>query len=259
MSLCLRSDEGIVDFHALKRLIERELAARRSISVRLATDVVEGGFGADGSKRIVTRGPDGTHTGAFDFLVNATYANRNLVAKWFQFPLRQLRFDLLELLVVELNLPRFSATVLDGPFTSLTTMGRDNLFMLSHIDQSVLRSVVTADGAPPQWGEFATNRANLIRAATDHFPAVAGARIVESRYGVRAVNAYNEDIDGRPTVVTEHGFGCWSVLGGKIITCVRNAREISGAIRMAACMDGAAAGDRMDAEYARSSDAAIST
>jgi hypothetical protein len=31
-------------------------------------------------------------------------------------------------------------------------------------------------------------------------------------------------------VITDHGFGCWSVLGGKIVTSVVNAREIAGAI-----------------------------
>ena len=237
VSLCLRTDEGIIDYRRFKRLIESELAARRSVRVRAGTEVVDGSFGVDGSKRMVFRGPEGTRTEAFDFLVNTTYANRNLTASWFQFPMRPLRFDLLELLVLELDLGKVSVTVLDGPFTSLTTMGYDRLFMLSHIEQSVLRSVVTKDGAPPDWGKFTSNRAGLLRSGARYFPIVARGRVVESRYGTRAVYAYSEDFDGRPTVVTEHGFGCWSILGGKIITCVRNARDIADSIRLA--MDGA--------------------
>jgi hypothetical protein len=137
------------------------------------------------------------------------------------------------MLVLELDLPRVSVTVLDGPFTSLLSMGRGNRFMLSHIHQSVLKSAVTTDGAPPAWGTFGSNRAGLVRHASRYIPAVARAPVVESRYGVRAVHAHSEDFDGRPTVVTDHGFGCWSVLGGKIITCVRNAREIAVKIRCA--------------------------
>ena len=75
---------------------------------------------------------------AFDYVVNATYANRNLLAKLFGFPVKPLRFDLLELLLLEIPLPKMSVTILDGPFTSLVSMGEDNLFTLSHIQHSVL-------------------------------------------------------------------------------------------------------------------------
>src|SRR5206468_3876156 len=61
---------------------------------------------------------------------------------------------------------------------------------------------------------------------SEYLPVMGSARYLESRFGIRTVMAYNEDYDGRPTVVTRHGFGCWSVLGGKITTCVSNAREI---------------------------------
>lgn len=233
VSLCLKTDEGVLDIPRLKSLIEVELGGCPSIRVRKNTGVVDGGFDGNGSKRLVYDCGDGAREEVFDFFVNATYANRNIVAKWFQFPLRPLRFDLLELLVLELDIPRMSVTVLDGPFTSLVSMGDGNRFMLSHIHESVLQSIVTADGAPPQWGEIRSNRANLIRHAARYMPVVAGARLVESRYSVRAVYAHSQDFDGRPTVVTDHGFGCWSVLGGKIITCVRNAREIAASIRHA--------------------------
>lgn len=233
VSLCLRTDEGVLDYPLLRRVVEAELEASPRVRVRRRTEVVEGGFGAGGEKRLVYRGPDGEGEEAFDFLVNATYANRNLVSRWFQFPVRPLRFDLLEMPVLELDAPRVSVTVLDGPFTSLLSLGRDNLFMLSHIHQSVLRSVITADGAPPQWGEFRSNSVNLLAHARRYLPVLERARLVESRYGLRTVYAHSEDFDGRPTVVTSHGFGCWSVLGGKIITCVHNAREIGAAIRRA--------------------------
>ena len=63
-----------------------------------------------------------------------------------------------------------------------------------------------------------------------YLPILERAQYIESRVGVRTVEAYNDDFDGRPTVVTPHGFGCWSVLGGKVITAVTNAREIARAI-----------------------------
>jgi hypothetical protein len=64
-----------------------------------------------------------------------------------------------------------------------------------------------------------------------YMPILKDAEVVESRFATRAVNAFARDFDARPTVIRGHGFGCWSILGGKIITCVSNAREIAGVIR----------------------------
>lgn len=66
-------------------------------------------------------------------------------------------------------------------------MGCGNLFMLSHIGKSVLESVVRMDEPPIKQSKLQLNRANLLK----------------------------------------RGFGCRSVLGGKIITCASNAHEIA--------------------------------
>jgi hypothetical protein len=118
-------------------------------------------------------------------------------------------------------------TIMDGPFTSLVGMGSDDLFMLSHIHDSVLRSVITEDGLPPKWGAIRSNRENMLRHSSRYLPILKQATVVESRYATRTVNAYARDFDARPTVLRSHGFGVWSVLGGKILTCVTNAREIA--------------------------------
>jgi hypothetical protein len=97
---------------------------------------------------------------------------------------------------------------------------------LSHIHQSVLKSSVSDDGLPPDWGEIQSNRRNMLRHSSRYLPVLANAEVLESRFATRAVGAYAKDFDARPTVVSDHGFGCWSVLGGKIITCVTNALEI---------------------------------
>ena len=124
-------------------------------------------------------------------------------------------------------------TIIDGPFTSLVGMGKENLFLLSHIHDSVLKSTVTDDGMPPDWGEIQSNSHNMLLSASKYIPALKNAEVVESRYATRAVNAYARDFDARPTVIRNHGFGCWSVMGGKIITCVSNAREIATTIKKA--------------------------
>lgn len=231
VSVCLHTDEAVVEIDRLTRLLMRKLKGSRHVELRLGSEVRGARLLADGRKRLAVRGAGGEAAEEFDFLVNATYANSNRIGHWLGFPLRPLRFDLLELAVYRIpNAPRFMMTVLDAPFTSLTSLGSDDLFMLSHIHQSVLASQVTKDGLPPRWGKLGSNRDNLLRHGLRYLPILKEASYVESRVGVRTVEAYSEDFDGRPTVVTPHGFGCWSVLGGKIITAVSNARELASAI-----------------------------
>lgn len=228
ISVCLHTDEAVVDIGRLSARLLDTLRASPHIDLRLGSEIVAGRLLADGRKAFDFRQGTQTGTAEFDFVVNATYANTNRIAQWFGFPVRPMRFDLLEMAVYEIpDARRFMMTILDAPFTSLTSIGRDGYFMLSHIHQSILASAVTHDGLPPSWEAYPSNRDNLLRHGLRYMPLLADARYVESRVGVRTVEAYSEDFDGRPTVVTPHGFGCWSVLGGKIITAVSNAREIS--------------------------------
>ncbi|WP_296810925.1 FAD-dependent oxidoreductase [Methyloversatilis sp.] len=228
ISVCLHTDEAVVDIGRLSARLLDTLRASPHIDLRLGCEIVAGRLLADGRKAFDFRQGAQTGTAEFDFVVNATYANTNRIAQWFGFPVRPMRFDLLEMAVYEIpDARRFMMTILDAPFTSLTSIGRDGYFMLSHIHQSILASAVTHDGLPPSWEAYPSNRDNLLRHGLRYMPLLADARYVESRVGVRTVEAYSEDFDGRPTVVTPHGFGCWSVLGGKIITAVSNAREIS--------------------------------
>ena len=227
VSLTLKTDEAVYDIPLLRRMVTERLMRNRDIGFFPRTNVVSGVLTRDGSKRLTVQGPEGTREESFDYLVNATYMNRNLVSRWFGFPVEPMRFDLYELLVLRLPIPQICVTIIDGPFTSLVGTGNEGEFLLSHIHNSVSRSVIPDDGMPPQWGEMPSNRATMLRHSARYLPILAKATDVESRFATRTVNAYARDFDARPTVITNHGFGCWSVLGGKIITCVTNAREIA--------------------------------
>ena len=230
VNLCLRTGEGVFDATILRSIVDNRLRQTPDIEVALEHEVMGGELLPDGRKRLIMSSKGGIVHQDFDYLVNATYANRNLLADIFGFPRKPLRFDLLELLILEIPLPRMSVTVLDGPFTSLVSMGKENLFTLSHIQHSVLATETPLDGLPPIWAEKPSNRANMIRHASQYLPILRDALYVGSRYGTRTVHALPEDVDGRPTVVVEHGFGCWSVLGGKVNTSVSNARQIASQI-----------------------------
>jgi glycine/D-amino acid oxidase-like deaminating enzyme len=226
VSLCLRTDELVLDLVKLRETVQQRLCKQPSIEFLLNADVLGGHIDRQGRKVMRLKCGGSTRSESFDYLVNATYANTNVVSKWFGFPMRRLRFDLCELMVLEIPIPKVSVTILDAPFMSLMSMGEDHLFLAYQVADGVMRSEVTPDGLPPAWEPYPSNHAIMLRHMAEYLPAIRQARYLGSRFGVRAVMAFNEDYDGRPTMVSRHGFGCWSVLGGKITTCVSNAREI---------------------------------
>jgi predicted dehydrogenase len=231
VSLCLKVDEGVYDYELLQRLVRDRLLANSGIALCLGTEVIDAEIVADAVKRITVRRDEGIDTQDFDYLVNTTYANRNLIASWCGFPVESLRFYSDEILVLRLPIEQICVSIMDGPFTSLVGMGTDGLFMLSQPLNGGFRAVVTDDGLPPAPRSMRSNRDNMLASAARYLPILKQAEVVESRFTLRAVPALTKDFDARPTVVTDHGFGCWSVLGGKILTCVNNAREIADAIR----------------------------
>ena len=93
--------------------------------------------------------------------------------------------------------------------------------------------LLSADGVPPDWGEPRSNRRNMLRHAEQYLPVLREARDVRSVWATRVTHASARDDDARPTIVKHHGFGCWSLLGGKIVTCVSNARLIASEIQAA--------------------------
>lgn len=227
VNLSLKTDEAVYDVPRLREIVTDRLRRNNEINFHPGTNVLSGSFNTNGSKKLTVAGPQGVREESFDYVVNATYMNRNLMAQWFGFPVEPLRFDLYELLVLQIPIPQVCVTIIDGPFTSLVGTGREGEFLLSHIHNSVSRSVIPVDGIPPDWGTLPTNRAIMLRHSARYLPVLSKVTSVESRWATRTVNAFARDFDARPTVITNHGFGCWSVMGGKIVTCVTNAKEIA--------------------------------
>jgi predicted dehydrogenase len=232
VSLCLRIPESVYDLSRLTQIAHDRLHASAGVRLHLGTTVESATIGPDGAKRLAVSGPRGCREeGPFDYVINATYANRNVVAERLGFGTEPLRFDLYEMLLLRLPIAQMCVTVFDGPFTTLIGTGEADWFLLSHIRDSVSRTAVPADGAPPRWTETSSNRANMLRHSARYLPILREAHEVQSLWATRALHASARDDDARPTTIRYHGFGCWSLLGGKIVTCVANARLIAAEIQ----------------------------
>ena len=58
------------------------------------------------------------------------------------------------------------------------------------------------------------------------------AEIIESRIVNRGVQANVEHSDARVADLIEHGFGCWSILSGKILSSVTLSKRLAEIIRV---------------------------
>lgn len=231
VSICLKTDEGVYDFDVLKDIANKKLQSDRNISLYLESAVVNGSIEKNGDKLLKINKNGHLRTESFDYVVNATYANWHVMSKWFDFPINPIRLERVELLLLRVPLDQMCITLIDAPFHSLVGTGKENLFLLAHRDHSVIKRVVSTDGMPVEWGRCRSNRKNILRDAIRYMPILKKAKVVESWFVTKAISAYERDFYARPTIVIHQGFGCWSVLGGKIITCVTNAKEITSQIQ----------------------------
>lgn len=231
VSLSVRTAEPVYDHETLRRVATRELA-RRSVAVRLDHTVVGGRMAADSRKVLSVRAAGRTYEDAFDYAVNATYANLNVFCQWFGFPRMALEFRLKEIVVVKLpTTKRLAVTVVDGPFVTLVPIGRAAAFSLGDVPRSVHDVRRSSGGEPWTPEDVARCRSRwreILQADAAFVPIVAQAEYAGSMWSILPVRPDADATDARPTEVIGHGAGCWSIFEGKIITCVSAARRMAG-------------------------------
>jgi D-amino-acid oxidase len=232
ISLSLKTLEPIYDYKKLKGLVNVYLKKSPFVKVRLNTEVVGGKIERNGKKLLITKYKKGNiKSESFDYVINATYAKYNQFSKWFNFPEKPVRIDLVEALIVKLPIPKISLAIMDGPFTNLVPTSDDSLFTLVHIKESILERYVPTKGLPISKKPKFSNIKRILEKSAEWLPILKYAEVKEIRYVWRAVNANREHDDARPSDLTHYAFGCWSILGGKIINSVTTAKEIASEIR----------------------------
>jgi len=228
ISISLKTLEPIYNYEILKQLVDSQLIKSPHLTMKLKTSIANGSIKPDGKKVLVSvndKGEEDQET--FDFVVNATYAMHNQLAHWLHFPIKPVRIDLVETLIVKLDMPKISIAIMDGPFTNLVPTQLDNLFTLVHIKESILERYVPSNGLPSSKKPKLSKVKETLKKSAEWLPILSSAEVQEVRYVFRAVNAYREHDDARPSDITAHGFGCWSILGGKIVNCVETSKEIA--------------------------------
>lgn len=232
ISLSLKTFEPIYNYDLLKKIAKVHIKKSTNLTIKLNTEIIDGKIEANGDKTLSVSDQTGKKSfDTFDYVINATYAKYNNFSHWFNFPIKPVRIDLVEALIVKLPLPRISIAIMDGPFTNLVPTSKDGEFTLVHIKESMLERYVPENGLPSNTRTNKTMVNVTLEKSKEWIPILDKAEVLEVRYVHRAVNAYREYDDARPSDTTYHGFGCWSILGGKIVNSVTTAKEIANEIK----------------------------
>jgi len=225
MALCIEVEEPSYHYETLKALIEKRLTSSKNIEVLLNAKVIDMVITSDGKKRLTFEKNSNQKVDEFDVVINATYANINQFSAPLNFPLHPVRIDLVEEIIVQAERPPVSLTVIDGPFTTVITTGNPNEFVAVHAKVSIFDRYVSEDGLPRKTGKILSRAKETLAACAQDVPFLNKAKITSTRIVHRAVRANREDDDTRASDVISHGHNCYSVLSGKIITCVSIGRH----------------------------------
>ncbi len=232
ISLCVRVPEPGYNYEKLTNIVKKRIEKESTIKVSNESLITNISLEKDGTKTITyTKNNRTLNKKGFDYVINATYANINRVIDWLSFEQRPIRVDLAEVLIVKLNIPPVSITIIDGPFTTLVPTGNKNEFTLYHVTESILDRYVPKNGLIKKDWKRLSNQESIIKESQKFLPILKDAVVTESRIVHRGVEAYREHDDSRVVDLVEHGFGCFSILSGKILSSVTTGKKIANIIK----------------------------
>ncbi len=220
-------------YNPMKMLeIVKEKLKNSKVEVKLSHEIKGGEIMGD--KKILRISSSlGNTEEEFDFVINATYTNFNKFNKWFGLPQKKALYELVELLEIELPIKeKLGLSIFDGQFSSLMPRAEEGRFTLAHIKEEIINDFVS-DNLDPEImlsQNRRTNKENILKASIADFPILKEAKIIRSIYTIRAVKANVDDTDERPSEITNHGNGLFSIFSGKVVTCVDVAERISSMI-----------------------------
>jgi hypothetical protein len=229
---CLKTDEPAYDPNVLKEIVAKKLG-ESGIDARFGHEIIGGEILKNGKKKLKIKNEENDFDEDFDIVISAIYSNFNKINKWFGFPKKKVEYALMELLDIELPIKeRIAAMIVDGDFSTFVPLKEKCVYRLGHVKKSVLKEGVSdhLDGDLIASENTDSNKDKILEESARYYPIIKNAKFLRSIFITRVVKANVEDTDERPTEITAHGNGVYSIFGGKIITCVNTAKELAGMI-----------------------------
>ena len=214
---CFKVPEPVFDYSILKNVIVDRLK-KSNISLHLNTTLT--GLSFESNSKIYTAETTG-FSKEYDVVVNATYSNLNEVNSLVGAKKRKIKYQDVIIPNFEFEHSPIGLTIMDGPFCSVMPRGKEtNKFLLYHVSDSVLKSEIAID--LPDLKHDSPDFLNTIyNHSMDYFPFLEQVKHIDSYRTIRAVHENNDD--ARITELEEHEDfpNYFSVLSGKITTCVQ--------------------------------------
>jgi hypothetical protein len=224
VAMTLKVPERAYNPYKLKSLCKEKLK-NSTVDLRVNSQLID----RDESKNIFKiKNLNREYTESFDIAINATYANINKTNKILKVETIPRQYELFEMLQVRIPGELFGTMIMDGDFTSVIPMGEEGVYTITNAKECVLKRIVSDnfDGDVESFGEFKSNREGIMRETIKDFPILKKAEFIKSMFIVKIVKANKDDTDERPSEVTEHGNGIYSVFAGKVITSVDVANKL---------------------------------
>jgi glycine/D-amino acid oxidase-like deaminating enzyme len=232
VALGIMAEEVMYDPEILERLLHRRLL-RAGVEVRTASEVTD----IRRAGRAFKVETNGNGSEIFDAVINSCYANGNWLTARLGHSVEASRYEYVAAAVVELDLAQpVSISVLDGPFMCLLPLGCGGRYILYHVDHAVTARDETEfmdqRWLDPHTSPFASLNQQAwyeakLASCCEFMPALRASRLECFVQGPRRVLANSDATDARPSFVTEHEPGYFSVFSGKVDHSVWMADEIA--------------------------------
>lgn len=231
VSFCIKVPEGIYNYKRLMRFTKSKIANNPNIVVKTNHCVVGASLNGAGKKILKIQRRKTQIQEKFDYVINATYARYNVFCDRLGFQKKNLKFRLKEVIVLSIDTKQKCAiSIMDGPFaTILPTQAAGNLYTFGDVLLSVFASMTGVKSAAVEdkrWGSYTTRWAKVKKRCLQWYPLLEKAKYIKSMFVILPTEMTSEVTAARPTSVTSHGFGCWSIFSGKIVHCVTTAKKI---------------------------------
>ncbi len=235
ISLCGKTSEAIYDWRGLKKFLKTKIKQNEAVRLSLTSKVIGVKVNQDGVKTL-TIAKNGKETKQnFDFVVNTTYVNFNSLSQWLGISRPEIHYRLKEIVVVKINQPeKIGVTIVDGPFATYLPTGQGDLYTFGDVPLSIHEDYFSKNDASKienKLLKLKTRWPEMRERCRQWFPLVDKMRYSYSMFVILPVEPKSDKTDARPTRVENHGSGCWSILSGKIITCVTNAKSLQKEIK----------------------------
>ncbi|OGT36805.1 MAG: hypothetical protein A3F12_00810 [Gammaproteobacteria bacterium RIFCSPHIGHO2_12_FULL_38_14] len=231
VDVVIKTSEGVIDFDYLKKDIKRRIKSEK-IKLRLGAEVTGVCLNEVGKKVFTV----GKNEEAFDYVVNATYANHNSFCRHLGFPGKDLELRLKEIIVIKLPLKKkMGVMIIDGPFATFIPMGNSGLYTFGDALLSIHKIGTSRNALKVLEKKMKTTKTRwgaIQKRCEKWFPFLKDATYVDSMFAILPIEKWTKKTDARSTELTSHGFGCYSILSGKLITAVKTAKEVVDIIKM---------------------------